>query len=58
MVSSSFVGYIPCPVCEKETRHYAHNGTSHPRTGTARFIYCDECKVVRRQTYSYTEGWK
>lgn len=43
--SFSFVGFLYCPVCKVETRHYAltHNFESY------RSIFCDICRVVRLQ---------
>lgn len=48
-----FIGFMDCPVCDRETRHYttlAVRQTKHHRT-----VYCDVCRVTRYQTKKEAE---
>lgn len=50
-----FAGWLQCPVCRKETRHYMTYTNGYARQ---RRVWCEECKVVRMQFKQKDGKWK
>ena len=43
-----FAGWLMCPVCKKETRHYTKDTHDSP-VSKMRRIWCEDCRVVQMQ---------
>jgi hypothetical protein len=43
-----FAGWLMCPVCKKETRHYTKDTHENP-VSKIRRICCEDCRVVQMQ---------
>ena len=41
-----FAGWLMCPVCKKETRHYTKDTHDSP-VAKMRLIWCEDCRVVQ-----------
>jgi len=51
---SGFIGFMSCPVCKQETRHYLL--TRNPRIWAT--VYCEKCRVMRHYTKNELEELK
>jgi len=49
-----FAGWLVCPVCKKETRHYTKDTHESP-VSKIRRIWCENCRVVQMQ-FKQTDG--
>ena len=47
--------HVPCPVCKKETRHFAVDAARPAEF--LREIYCSECRVLRVQFRQSDGSW-
>jgi hypothetical protein len=43
-----FAGWLKCPVCTKETRHYTKDTHENP-VSKMRRIWCERCRMVQMQ---------
>ena len=52
-----FAGWLVCPVCKKETRHYTKDTHDSP-VSKMRRIWCEDCRVVQMQFKQTTGMWE
>lgn len=52
-----FAGWLMCPVCKKETRHYTKDTHESPISKIRR-IWCEECRVVQMQFKQTNGKWE
>ena len=51
-----FAGWLMCPVCKKETRHYTKDTHDSP-VSKMRRIWCENCRVVQMQFKQTSGKW-
>jgi len=52
-----FAGWLLCPVCKKETRHYTKDTHDSP-VSKMRRIWCENCRVVQMQFKQTNGKWE
>ena len=52
-----FAGWLICPVCKKETRHYTKDTHQSP-VSKMRRIWCEDCRVVQMQFKQDNGKWE
>ena len=52
-----FAGWLVCPVCKKETRHYTKDTHDNP-VSKMRRIWCENCRMVQMQFKQTNSKWE
>ena len=52
-----FAGWLVCPVCKKETRHYTKDTHGSP-VSKMRRIWCEDCSVIQRHFKQTNNKWE
>ena len=52
-----FAGWLMCPVCKKETRHYTKDTHESP-VSKMRRIWCEDCRVGKMQFKQTNGKWE